>query len=284
MKWIPCSLALVTLCGSVPAFAQGIVELPRPSPTAKIVQNVGLTELSVEYSSPRVNGRKIWGGVVPYGEVWRAGANAATKISVGKNVVIAGTEVPAGSYALFVIPQKTGAWTLILSKKAEQPGAFAYKKEEDLLRAEIKPQPIPLRERLAYSFSDFANQNHVTLELEWEKVRLALPIQLHTDEQVAANLKTYQENQWVPYNTAARYMLEQKKDYDAGIDLVDKSIAVKEQWFNDWTKAQLLAAKGKFKDALALAQKADALGGQIPADRYFFKDDVKKALSEWKSK
>jgi hypothetical protein len=284
MKLLPSSLALLTLCSSLPALAQGGLELPRPSPNAKVVQTVGLTEIAVEYSSPRVNGRKIWGGLLPFGEVWRAGANAATKVSFGKEVIIGSTTVPAGTYALFVIPQKTGPWTLILSKNAQQFGAFSYKKEDDFLRVDAKPQTVPLRERLSYAFSDFAVQTHVSLDLEWEKVRLSLPIKLHTDEQVATNVKAYQENQWVPYNAAARYMLEQKKDYDTGLDYVDKSIAIKEEWFNDWTKAQLLAAKGKLKDALAMAQKADELGEKGPADRYFFKADVKKALAEWKGK
>jgi hypothetical protein len=267
---------------STPALAQTL-ELPRPSPNAKIVQNVGLTEISVEYSCPRVNGRKVWGGLLPYGELWRAGANAATKLTVSRDVSIGGTTVPAGSYSMFVIPQKTGAWSWIINRKV---GASTdqYKKEDDVVRVEVKPQPLAqARERLAYGFTDFAVQTKASLDLEWEKVRLSLPIKVGTDEQVAANLKTYEENQWSPLNNAARYMLEQKKDLDAAATLVDKSIAIKEGWFNTWTKAQILAAKGKRQDALALAQKADALGEkETPADRYFFKDQVKAAITEWK--
>jgi hypothetical protein len=282
MKVISCSVALLALCTTLPARAQQALELPRPSPTAKVVQTVGLTELSVEYSSPRVNGRKIWGGVVPYGEVWRAGANAATKLTVSRDVTIGGVLVPAGSYSIFVVPQKTGSWTMVVNKNATA-STGRYKKEEDLVRVDVKPQPIPPRERLAYGFGDFATQTQVAIELEWEKVRLTLPVKLQTDEQVAANLKAYQENLWSPLNTAARYMLEQKKDYDAGLQLVDQSIAIREEWLNDWTKAQLLAAKGKKAEALTFAQKADELGGKGPADRYFFKDEVKKALTEWKA-
>jgi hypothetical protein len=282
MRAIASSLAMLALCWAAPAGAQQL-DLPRPSPSAKVMQTVGLTEVTVEYSSPRVNGRKIWGALEPWGEVWRAGANQATKLTVSKDVTIGGVAVPAGTYALFVIPQKAGAWTMIVNKNPAQSGTGKYKKEEDLVRVDVKPQPIALRERLAYGFSDFATSGQVNVDLEWEKVRLSLPLKLHTDEQVAANVKSYDENRWSAYNTAARYMLEQKKDYDAGLTLVDKSIAIQEEWFNDWTKAQLLAAKGKVKDALAMATKADELGAKGPADRYFFKDEVKKALAEWKS-
>jgi hypothetical protein len=270
---------LSLLCA--PAFAQQL-ELPRPSLGAKVQQTVGLTDISVEYSSPAVKGRKIWGGVVPYGEVWRAGANAATKITFSKDATVGSTAVPAGSYAIYVIPNKQGPWTVILSKDW-QSGVFAYKKENDLLRMDVKPQPIPGRERLVYVFSDFGNAGG-NLDLEWEKVRLAIPFKVGTDAQVAANLKSFEENAWMPFNNAARYELEQKKDYAAGLAFVDKSIAMQETWLNDWTKAQLLAAKGDYKAAYPLAQKAQELGQKVPPDRFFFAADVKKALTDWKGK
>ncbi|HEX4460282.1 MAG TPA: DUF2911 domain-containing protein [Polyangia bacterium] len=283
MKTLLSSLAVAVICIGGVARAQQI-ELPRPSPFAKVSQTVGLTELTVDYSSPRVNGRKIWGNVVPYGQVWRAGANLSTKLTVSRDVTIGATKVPAGSYALFVIPQKQGNWTFIISKDPVQPGAFAYKAEQDLLRIDVKPQPMAQRERLSYSFDDFAAQNAVSIVLEWEKVRLALPVKLGTDAQVAASLKTAEDTAWAPFNQAARYMLEQKKDYDGGLALVDRSIAIGEVWNNDWTKAQLLAAKGNYKQALPLAQKAEQLGSALPADKFGGKDDVKKALAEWKNK
>ena len=277
------AVALSAICTSGVAQAQQI-DLPRPSPFAKVSQTVGLTELTVDYSSPRVNGRKIWGNVVQYGQVWRAGANLSTKLTVSREVTIGTTKVPAGSYSLFVIPQKQGNWTFIINKDPVQPGAFAYKADQDLVRVDVKPTPIAQKERLAYSFDDFAVQNAVALVLEWERVRIALPVKLGTDAQVAAIVKTAEDTAWSPFNQAARYMLEQKKDYDAGLELVDRSIAIGEVWNNDWTKAQLLAAKGNYKQALPLAQKADQLGSALPADKYGGKDDVKKALNDWKSK
>lgn len=273
---------LAVLSCSVPAFAQ--LELPRPSPNAKLVQTVGLTDITVEYSSPAVRGRqgKIWGTLVPYGQIWRAGANGATKITFSKDVTIGTTTVPAGSYALFLIPAATGNWTVVVSKEANQPGSSAYKKEQDLLRLDVKPEVAPMRERLTFLFSDFTNDT-AKLQLEWEKIRVSIPVKLGTEAQVAANLTAYQDTgAQGPYTNAARYELEQKKDYDAGLGFVEKSIAIKEDWLNVWTKAQLLAAKGKTADAYPLAQKAQTLGEK--ATRFFFADEVKKALVDWKPK
>lgn len=256
------------------------LELPRPSPNAKVTQTVGVTDISVEYSSPAVKGRKIWGGLVPYNEVWRAGANAATKVTFSKDVIVDGKPVPAGSYALFVIPTPA-KWTLILSKKTDQFGAFTYKKEDDQLRVDVKPQPIAPRERLAYLVSNFSDTT-ASLDLEWEKVRASLPIKLHTDEQVAASIKNFESSGWQPWTSAARYELD-KKNYDQGLSLVETSLGLKQTWLNTFVKAQLLAGKGNFKDAYPLAQKAKEMGDK-EGQGFFLKDEVEAALKNWKGK
>ena len=275
-----CLLAVGLVATPFSARAQ-LLELPKPSPNAKLTQTVGLTDITVEYSSPAVKGRTIWGGLLPWGDLWRAGANMATKVTFSKDVTFGTTPLPAGSYAFFLIPAQTGNWTVILNKDFNQPGAMNYKKELDVLRMEVTPAAIPLRERLAYEVLDFDNAQ-ATLAMEWEKVRIAIPIKLATDAQVDANLKTYDDSSFGPYNQAARYQLEQKKDFDAGLNLVEKSLRVKEDWTNTWTKAQLLAAKGKYKDALPLAQKAQQLGEKAP--RFYAAEEIKKAIAEWKTK
>src|SRR5262249_45771022 len=142
--------------------------------------------------SPGVRGRKIWGGLVPYGEVWRAGANAATKVTFSKDVTVGTTAVPAGSYSFFVIPNQKGNWTVVLNKDATA-STQQYKKEMDLLRLDVAPQVIANRERLAYSFPDFSN-DAATLALDWEKVRIALPIKLATAAQVATTIKNLEDS------------------------------------------------------------------------------------------
>jgi hypothetical protein len=273
------SIAL-SLVLAAPAYAQQL-ELPKLSPNAKVTQTVGLTDISVEYSSPAVKGRKIWGGVVAYDKLWRAGANSVTKVSFSRDVKIDGKPVAAGSYAFFVIPG-AASWTLILNKDLNQPGiGSGYKQELDVLRVSVKPQAVAMRERLAYQVIDF-DDFHATLALAWEKIRVGLPIAVDTDAQVQAALKSLENDGWRAWNSAARYELESKKDFDAGLLLVEKSLQMKEEWLNVWTKAQLLAAKGKHKEAYPLAVRANELGQK--SEMFFFAADVKKALEEWKNK
>lgn len=272
-----CAIALA-LGGS--ARAQQL-ELPRPSPNAHVTQTVGVTDITVDYSSPAVRARKIWGGLVPYNQVWRAGANAATKITFSKDVTVGDKVVPAGSYAFFVIPAPApNKWTLILNKDANQFGAFTYKKDDDFMRVEVKPQPSPMRERLAYEITNFTDTT-ASLELEWERVRVTLPIKLHTDEQVAQSIKHFETAGWSPWAQAARYELD-KKHYAEGLTLVETSLKLKETWLNTFVKAQLLAAKGDYKQAYPLAEKAKQMGANDPD--FFMKDQVDQALKQWKSK
>ena len=270
---------LLALLALAPCSALAQLQLPRPSPAGKVSQTVGLTEISIEYSSPAAKGRKLWGGLVPYGEVWRTGANQATKITFSKDVTIGTTAVPAGSYALFAIPA-ANEWTLILNKDFNQSGSSSYKQDLDVARVQVQPKAIPHRERLTYVVSDFTDDS-ASVDLEWEKVRVSLPVKLATKAQAMANIKALTEGAWGPYNNAARYMLESTKDFDAGLQLVDKSLAAKEHWYNLWTKAQLLAAKGKYKEAMTYAQKSKQLGEKSPQG-FPMADDVNKALKDWK--
>ncbi len=274
-------LILLSILFASTTFAQQL-DLPRASQAAKTSYTVGLTEIAIEYSSPAVKGRPIWGALVKHGEVWRAGANATTKITFSKDVTFGATAVPAGSYGLFVIPNKDAAapWTVILSKDW-QASPFAYKKESDVARVEVKPEPIANRERLVYLITNATNDG-ASLDLEWEKVRLSVPVKVGTDAQVAATVKGLEDNAWMPANAVARYYLEQKKDYAQGLVWADRSLKAKEEWFNVWTKAQLLAAQGKTKDAHPLAVKAQQLGEKAPPGRFFFADEVKKAVVDWK--
>ena len=272
-------VAAVAFClGGV---ARADLELPRPSPFAKVVQTVGLTDITVDYSSPGVKGRKIWGAVVPYDQMWRAGANQATKITFSRDVTFADKPVPAGTYAFFVIPTK-GAWTVILNKKADQSGTGRdYKQADDLLRVQLTPKAAPFRERLAYEVTDFTDDK-ASLDLAWEKLRLAIPIAVQTSAQALASINSAVDGTWRTYANAARYMLENKKDYDAGIKYVDQSLALKEDWYNVWIKAELQAAKGNTKDARATGDHAYELGKK--SDAFFLEGEVKKTLEEWKKK
>lgn len=272
---------LAVFLGFFPSPAHAQLDLPRPSPNAKISQTIGLTEITIEYSSPAVKGRPIWGALVPYDQLWRTGANQATKITFSRDVSFGGKPVPAGSYALMTIPTK-GAWTVILNKKTDQSGtARDYKADQDFVRFSAQAKPAPHRERLTFLFSNFTDDAG-TLDLEWEKLRVSIPINVKTDEQALANINRTLDGTWRTYANAARYLGETKKDYDTGLRYIDLSLGLKEDWFNVWIKATLLASKGKTKEAITLGEKAQALGQK--AEFFFLEADIKKTLAEWKKK
>ena len=253
--------AAAVVCLAQPALAQQL-DLPRPSLAAKVSQTAGMTEISLEYSSPAVRGRQIFGGVVPFGEVWRTGANSCTKITFSKEVRIGNAPVPAGAYCLFTIPKKD-RWTFIVNKDATQWGAFSYKEALDVARVEVTPETLPApRERMAFIFSG-ADDEGVKLDLEWDRTRASLPIQLLTDKQAQAAIQSFERGGWRPWNSAALWELS-KKDYSAGLRLVETSLRLAETPQNLWTKAQLLAGTGQTKEAHAVAQKALDLGKKDP--------------------
>ena len=272
-------LALVTFsAGAALAQAPAKLDLPRPSPKGSVTQTVGLTEVTVAFSSPGVKGRKIWGEVVPFDKVWRAGANECTKLTVSTPISIEGKPLAAGSYCVFLLLQKSG-WTFILSKNLEQAGSDEYKQSEDALRVPATASTIPLRERLAFTVIDF-DEEKGTLAMEWETQRVGVKFTTGTHEKVMAQIRALKSDDWGQYNAAARYLLGNATEPALAMQLVDRSIKLKETWNNVWTKAQLLHAAGKDSDALALAQKAQTLGKA--SKNFFAADDVAKALVSWK--
>jgi hypothetical protein len=153
----------------------------RISPKAFIMQTIGLNDVSISYSRPGVKGRKIWGGLVPYDKVWRAGANEATKFIFTSDVLINGEKLPAGAYSFFAIPTKTD-WTLIFNKVADQWGAFEYNQAEDAMRFTVKPQQTEFNEWLEYTFSDMKvnkdGKNSAVVNLIWEKLKVPFTVEV----------------------------------------------------------------------------------------------------------
>ena len=161
------------------ANAQSDLKLPQKSPKASCSLTIGLTEIEIHYSSPGLNDRTIWGGIVPYGEVWRAGANEATTIEFSNDVKVEGQDLAAGTYALFMIPREEGDWTVIFSKNVKQWGSFRYNEEEDALRVDVTPEEAPHQEWLLYGFDNLAGTAG-TAFLHWEKKKV--PFKIETAE------------------------------------------------------------------------------------------------------
>jgi hypothetical protein len=262
---------------SVPASAQQM-RLPAASPAAKVEQAVGLTDVSVEYSSPAVKGRPIWGALVPYGQPWRTGANMATKVTFSRDVTFGGKRVPAGSYALVSFPTQQG-WTVALNKELGLfGGGKSYDAKLDVVKVPATTSVIPHRERLAFLFGD-TTEDSTSLDLEWEKLRVSVPVKVDTAAHVKASIAEGMEATWRAPANAGRYMLE-KKDYASALQFADTSIGVKSTWFNQWTRAEALAGLGRTAEAKKAAQTAWDLGNKDPG--FFFRGAVSKALKEWK--
>ena len=274
------ALAATTAFVASHAVAQQL-ELPAPSPAAKVTQRVGLTDITVEYSSPAVKGRKIWGDLVPWDKPWRTGANAATKITFSKDVTFGGQPVLAGTYAVITLPTQKG-WTVVLDKDlAVGSAGKPYDTKDDAARAKATTAAIAPRERMLFLFSN-TTDGDTSLDLEWEKLRVSVPIQTDTATQVQANMKTALDNAWRPHANAARYLGETSKDYDRALAYLDASIAIQSHWYNNWLKADVLAKKANFPEALKFAQVAWDMGQKDP--NFFMKDAVAKALVDWKAK
>ena len=275
-------LAIVSLGGatvmSPRARAAPEVDLPRESPAARVFQQVGLTDVEVQYASPAVKGRAIWGGVVPYDKPWSISANQPTSIRFSKDVEVAGKAVPAGTYRLSALPGKA-EWTLVLAKTAATSSAGSdARPDADSIRVKVRPKPASAREHLVFVFSELSD-DRATLDLEWAKLRVSIPIATHTTEQVLAGIDDL-DNEWRSYANAARFMLETRKDFDAGLKYADRSLALRDDWYTHWIKAALLAAKHQYKDAVEQGERAYELG-QKAGDGFTLEPELKKALADW---
>ncbi|MCC6684390.1 MAG: DUF2911 domain-containing protein [Bacteroidia bacterium] len=269
---------LFALVGFANVYAQ--LQLPQPSPKAQVMQTVGLTDITIDYSSPAVKGRTVWGDLVPYDQLWRAGANAATKITFSKDVTIENVAVAKGSYSLFIIPSQSG-WTIILNKDASA-STDQYKQENDVVRVKTFPSTIPKRERMAFIFSN-TTDDQTSIDLEWEMVKVSFVVKAATDKQAEDNIKSATSGTWRIHANAARYFLEKKNLADATkqIDLA-LSLAPNE-WYAIWIKAQIQAELKEYKNAYANAVKAKTEGDKNPQG-FFFKTQVEKAIADWKPK
>jgi hypothetical protein len=259
------------------------IELPRQVPTARLTQQVGLTEIGIEFETPAVRGRKIWGGLVPFDRPWTISAKPAAKIKFSRDVTIGDKVVPAGTYWLLATPGKS-TWTFMLNKS---PSAMAeardYKPELDVVRVKVPAKTAPRRERLAFFFSELTD-DRAALDLEWDTLRVSLPIQVNTTQQIEAAIGGL-EKTWLSFANAARYMLETKKDYDAGLKYIDEALALQnvehvQDWYTLWIKGALLAAKGRFGAATELAQSAYEIAHQ--AGSFDLEPDLLKSISDWK--
>jgi hypothetical protein len=232
------------------------VDFPAPSPAASFKQRVGLTDIEVSYSRPGVKGRTIFGGLERWGEIWRVGANAATKITFSTPVKINGTEIPAGTYGLFAeIGQEE--WKIIFNKISEQWGAYQYDAKDDVLRVSAKPVKLPnLVETFTIDINDIRDES-ASLNFSWEKTRVSVKLEFDfvatLVPQIEAAMATPDEKS--PYVPAAMFYYEHNIDLKKAAAWMDAAIAAKpDAFYFIYRKALILEKMGDKTGAIATAQ------------------------------
>ncbi len=247
-----------------------MLTLPRASQHAVVTQRIGITDITINYHRPLANGRQIWGKVVPYGQVWRAGANENTTITFSDPVTIEGQALDKGTYGLHMIPGEN-QWTVIFSKNSTSWGSFTYKQDEDALRVNVKPQAAELHNALAYDFDDVKPDSTV-VTMSWDKVAVPFKVAVNVNEIVTASIhrQLYGLNQyyWEGWDDAAGYFLANKIHLDEALKDEDQSIQAEERYDNLMNKSRILEAMGQTQDAEAVRTKALDKGSALQL--YFY--------------
>ena len=275
-----------------------VLDLPLQSQRAQISQRIGITDITISYHRPLVNDRKIWNDLVPYGKVWRAGANINTTITFSDPVQIEGKPLDKGTYGLHMIPN-ADEWTIIFSKNSTSWGSFTYDEKEDALRVNVKPRPADMHNALTYDF-DQLQKDSALVELEWEKIAVPFKVAVDVHNVVQASLKKQLRNlsqyTWMSWDDAANYMLTEKIGLDDALKYADKSIENEDRYDNQMTKSKVLAKLNR-KDDAAIAQKkalelasplqmhlfARQLQGEKRNEEAFaiFRENAKKHPDQW---
>lgn len=260
---LPILSAIGLLLSSHQLPAGPFLEQPEPSQQALVRQRIGVTDVTIAYHRPLVNGRKIWGGLVPLGEVWRAGANENTTIEFSTPVSVEGKPLAAGKYGLHMIPSPD-TWIIVLSKIAWAWGSYSYDQKEDALRVDVKPRDSPMEEALKYDFEDL-KADSVLLTMKWEK--LAVPMRISISDEIAVIPRFREQFRgdaqyfWAPWNDAARYCLTRKINLEEALKWADRSIQIEERLENLSTKADILKALNKTAEAKAAWSRAIEITG-----------------------
>jgi len=256
--------------GAAGSYAQSILNLPRASQHALVTQRVGITDISINYSRPLVNKRQIWGKLVPYGQVWRAGANENTTIEFTDPVTVEGKQLAKGVYGLHMIPGEND-WTVIFSKTATAWGSFSYKEDEDALRVSVKPQSSEFHEALAYDF-DEVTPDSTLVSMRWEKVAVPFRISVPVSDVVQADLKNQlrggSQYIWESWDEAANYFLATKTNLPQALDYANHSIQVESRFDNLITKSQVLEALGKKDEASTVRAQALDVANALQVHSY----------------
>ncbi len=260
-------ITCMLFCSAYFTSAQSL-KVPAPSPTQTLKQDFGLSNIELSYSRPGVKDRVIFGDLVPYGQVWRTGANSATTLSFGDTVTIGGVKVNPGKYGLLTIPGKE-EWIVIISKSTSTTSAEDYKKEDDVVRVTVKPVALPSK---VETFTiNLANMTNTTcdISISWDKTRILVPVSTDIDGRIMKDIEKLVLKDSRPYGAAANYYMENGKDLKLANEWYDKAIAANPNAY--WivhNKAKCLAKMGNKKEAVETANKSIAIAREQKDQNY----------------
>ncbi|WP_273216094.1 DUF2911 domain-containing protein [Runella zeae] len=260
---------VVLLCVllSVGAFAQGI-KTPAPSPTQTIKQDFALSSIEINYSRPVMKGRKIFGDLVPFGKIWRTGANGATKITFGEDVKVGGVPVKAGSYAIYSVPN-ANEWEIIINKGANNGGLTGYKTEDDVARFKVKAMQLPFEIESFTIILANVTASSATVQILWENTAVEFPVEADIDSKIMAQINTAMSVDSRPYFQAASYYFDNGKDINKALEWANKAVEAQPTAF--WVlhlKAKIQAKAGDKAGAKTTAMKSIELAKQAKNDDY----------------
>ena len=258
-------LVAATFSLAHPTEAQSaLLTLPDVSQHARVTQRIGLTDMTIDYHRPLVHGRKIFGGMLPWGEVWRAGADYNTTITFSDDVTVDGRSLARGTYGLHMIPGEA-MWVVIFSRNSTSWGSFTYDQAEDALRVTVQPERIDNQEVLTYEFDEPTDRSAV-ITMRWEHVAVPFRVAVNTPQIVARSLRQQLrgrvQTEWQAWEETANYLLENKLDAQEALKDAETSVGIEDRFENEITRARALDALGRAGEADAVRKKALAMGTQ----------------------
>jgi len=286
MKQIRIKLLLFLIVSFLYFHAEAQIETPAPSPLAKFSQKVGLTDINIEYSRPSMKGRTIYGDLVPFGKLWRTGANMATKITFSDDVQIDGKGLAAGTYSIFTIPGED-VWTVIFNKNANQSGTGNYLESEDALRVQAKAQKVGAKiETFLINIEDVKPRSAL-IEFIWENTVVQVPLEVSIDDRIMASIERALSPNPYNYYNAAVYYRESGKDLNQALEWINECISIHENADRNvfWVyrqKSLIQADMGKYNDAIITAEISLAKAKEAGNDDYIKMNN--DSIQEWLKK
>lgn len=259
-------------------------DLPRVSPNAAVSQTIGVAEVRIAYGRPSVRDREIFGGLVPYDEVWRTGANEATIITLSADATVEGEPLEAGTYVLFTIPGRD-TWTIIFNDNTEQWGAFSHDESQDVLRVEVTPEEAPTAfEMMTFVFEEVTDSTGAAV-LYWDRTRV--PFTLSFDTQALVREKAEEAvntaESWQMPAQYAGYALEHDAYLEDALRWIDRSIEIERTYQNTALQARLYAALDRYEEAVDAAEEALSVAEGLDEPPQGL-DELREQMSTWQNR